>query len=89
LLSAAEFNHPSDAAERANLGAEYVYLGFSQNFEMALRGGYMLNRDEESFTGGFGVHFPTSKTTSAQVDYAFVEMGRLGESHKISLVLLL
>lgn len=89
LLSAAEFNHPSDAAERANLGLEYVYLGFSQNFELALRGGYMLNRDEESFAGGFGVRFPTSKVTSAQVDYAFVEMGKLGESHKISLVLLL
>lgn len=89
LLSAAEFNHPSDTAERANLGLEYSYLGLPQNFELALRGGYMLNRDEESFAGGFGVRFPTSRTAAARVDYAFVELGKLGESHKVSLVLLL
>jgi hypothetical protein len=87
LQSAFEFNHPTDTAERANMGLEYVYLGLPPNFELALRGGYMLNRDEESFAGGFGVKFPTSKVTTARVDYAFVEMGKLGESHKISLLI--
>ncbi len=87
LQSALEFNHPTDTAERANMGLEYVYLGLPPNFELALRGGYMLNRDEESFAGGFGVKFPTSKVTTARVDYAFVELGKLGESHKISLLI--
>jgi hypothetical protein len=87
VYSAAEFNHPTDTAERANLGLEYTFLGLPPNFELALRGGYMLNRDEESFATGFGVRFPTSKVSTARIDYAFVEIGRLGESHKISLLL--
>jgi len=87
LFSAVEFNHPRDTAERANMGMEYVFLGLPPNFEFALRGGYMLNRDEESLTGGFGVKFPTSRAATAGVDYAFVDLGRLGESHLISLLL--
>lgn len=87
VFSAFEFNHPTDTAERANMGLEYTFLGLPPNFELALRGGYMLNRDEESFTGGFGVRFPTSKVTTARVDYAFVDLGKLGESHKFSLLI--
>jgi hypothetical protein len=91
LLAAAEFNHPPDGDERLNIGGEYVYQRFAPRFEIALRGGYRLNRDEEGLTAGFGVKFPfvpiglVSKPSIWSVDYCYSEMGLLEGSHKISL----
>jgi hypothetical protein len=91
LLGAIEFNHPPDGAERLNLGAEYVYQKFGPNFEVALRGGYRFNRDEEGLAGGFGVKFPfvriglESKPSIWTVDYCYSDMGILEASHKVSL----
>ncbi|MGD9142106.1 MAG: PorV/PorQ family protein [bacterium] len=91
FLGAFEFNHPPDGAERINLGGEYVYQKYGPNFEVAVRGGYRFNRDEEGLTGGFGVKFPfvriglTNKPSIWGVDYGFSDFGLLGTSHKISL----
>ena len=91
VLGAVEFNHPPDGAERINLGGEYVYQGFGPNFEIALRGGYRFNRDEEGLAGGFGIQFPfiriglENKPSIWTVDYCYSEMGLLDVSHKISL----
>jgi len=91
FLGSFEFNHPPDGAERINVGGEYVYQKFGPNFEVALRGGYRFNRDEEGLAGGFGVKFPfvriglTNKPSLWRVDYGFSDMGLLGTSHKISL----
>jgi len=86
ILTSAEFNHPSDNAERANLGLEYVYEPL-ERFELALRGGYMANRDIEDYALGFGVTFPTSANAEAMVNYSFANLNELGESHQVSVIL--
>jgi hypothetical protein len=91
VISAVEFNHPPDGAERVNAGGEYVYQKFAPNFEIALRGGYRFARDEEGLTGGFGIKFPfvriglINKPSIWSVDYCYSDMGLLESSHKISL----
>ncbi|MFH1278702.1 MAG: PorV/PorQ family protein [Candidatus Eisenbacteria bacterium] len=86
VLTSAEFNHPSDNQERANLGLEYVYTPLDR-FALALRGGYMANRDIQDFALGFGVRFPTSANASADVNYSFANLNELGESHQVSVIL--
>ena len=91
VLGGIEFNHPPDGDERINVGGEYVYQKFAPNFEIALRSGYRLNRDEEGLTAGFGVKFPfvriglVNKPSIWSVDYCYSDMGLLEGSHKISL----
>ncbi|MGQ9810306.1 MAG: PorV/PorQ family protein [bacterium] len=91
MMGAVEFNHPPDGAERMNVGAEYVFQRFGPEFEVAFRGGYRLNRDEEGFTAGFGVKFPfvriglLGKPSVWTVDYCYSDMGLIEASHKISL----
>lgn len=91
LQGAFEFNHPSDGAERVNLGAEYFLKQFEPKLRLALRGGYRFNRDEEGMAFGFGVEFPfvpigfEMKPSRCNVDYCYADMGRLGGSHKVSI----
>jgi hypothetical protein len=91
VLGAAEFNHPPDGAERLNVGGEYVFQRFAPNFEVAVRGGYRFNRDEEGLAGGFGIRFPfvriglINKPSIWSIDYCYSDMGLLENSHKISL----
>ena len=90
LLTSFEFNHPPDADERINLGGEYVLKQFEPRLRLALRGGYRLNRDEESYAFGFGTRFPfvpmglAQRSSIANVDYAYSDMGVLGGTHKIT-----
>jgi hypothetical protein len=86
ILTSAEFNHPSDNAERANLGLEYVYTPL-ERFSLGLRGGYMANRDVQDYALGFGVGFPTSANASADVNYSFSNLNELGSSHQVSVIL--
>jgi hypothetical protein len=86
LLTSAEFNHPSDNAERANLGLEYAYTPI-ERVSLALRGGYMANRDVQDYALGFGVYFPTSANATANVNYAFSNLNELGASHLIGVIL--
>ena len=90
VLTALEFNHPPDGAERANLGFEYLFKQFEPRMRLAVRGGYRLNRDLEGLTFGFGTRFPfvpmglAQRSSIANVDYAYSDMGRLGASHKVT-----
>ncbi|MBM3319291.1 MAG: PorV/PorQ family protein [Candidatus Eisenbacteria bacterium] len=86
VLTSAEFNHPSDNKERANLGLEYEYIPL-ERFSVALRGGYMTNRDIQDYALGFGVGFPTSATATADVNYSFMNMKELGATHQVSVIL--
>ncbi len=79
LLLAADFNHPTDADERVNFGAEYMFAN-----RIFLRGGYKFNYDEESFTAGGGLNLPIT-SYNLMIDYAFQEFGILGETHRFSL----
>ena len=83
LVGSFEFSHPPDNSERANVGAEYGYKDF-----LFLRGGYNIKYDAEGLAAGAGVHFPVSTLhTMANLDYAFTDMGDLGEVHRVSLTL--
>jgi hypothetical protein len=79
LLLASDFNHPTDADERINFGAEYTFAN-----RLFLRGGYKFNYDEESFTFGGGLNLPIT-SYNFMLDYSFNEFGILGETHRFSL----
>lgn len=79
LMLAADFNHPTDADERINIGAEYTLAK-----RIFVRGGYKFNYDEESFTAGGGLNVPITNY-NLMIDYAFQEFGILGETHRFSL----
>lgn len=81
LTLAADALHPKDYSERVHFGLEYV---FDQTF--ALRGGYKLNYDEESFSGGAGLRI-TLEGLKLLFDYAFTDFGALGGVNRFSLTL--
>lgn len=80
VVIAAEFQHPSDNLERANVGLEY-----SLNQMFFVRGGYNINYDTDGIAFGFGAALPTGETTRIQADYSGVDMGALGLLHRVSL----
>ncbi|MFH0778084.1 MAG: PorV/PorQ family protein [Candidatus Eisenbacteria bacterium] len=82
LLSAGEFSHPPDNAERANWGVEYAF----QDFFFA-RTGYNFNYDSDKFAFGAGFKFPVSSAAVARLDYAFTDWGSLGGLHRVSMEL--
>lgn len=75
LIIASDFNHPTDAEERMQVGAEYSFMN-----RFFLRGGYKFNYDEESFTVSGGVQF-----SSFAFDYAYRDFGILGSVPAFSL----
>ena len=75
LLLAGDFNHPTDANERLNFGAEY---GFRKL--LFVRGGYKFNYDEEAFTFGAGLQL-----SKFSFDYAYRDFGILGNVPAFSL----
>ena len=77
---AAEFQHPSDNLERANVGLEY-----SLNRMFFVRTGYNINYDTDGLAFGFGASVPTGEATRIQADYSGVDMGPLGFLNRISL----
>jgi hypothetical protein len=82
LLSAVEFSHPPDNAERGNFGGEYGFRDF-----FFLRSGYKFNYDSEGLTAGAGVKFPASTAATARLDYAFNDFETLGNVHRFSVEL--
>lgn len=80
LAVAAEFQHPSDNLERANVGLEY---GLNQTF--FARTGYHINYDTDGWAFGFGAALATGENTKLQADYSGVDMGPLGLLHRMSL----
>ncbi len=80
LLAAGEFSHPSDNKERMNVGMEY---GFNQFF--FLRGGYNINYDTQGLAWGVGFRVDTSQTSDIGFDYAWEDLGFLGQAHRVTL----
>ena len=80
MLFSAEFAHPSDNLEHANVGTEYtlndVFFG---------RLGYHINYDTDGIAFGFGAALKTGKTSKLQLDYSAVDMGPLQYVHRLSL----
>lgn len=80
LTASVQLNHPNDNSENVSLGFEYVW---SKTF--AVRGGYRLNADEQSYSLGAGVATGL-EILSLSLDYGFTAFGRLGGVHRISML---
>jgi hypothetical protein len=78
-LVGADFNHPNDNKERVDFGAELKIVKY-----FALRGGYRLGYDLESFTLGAGVLLPIGDGRIV-FDYAYAIQDLLPDLHRISL----
>ena len=74
----AQFEHPSDHAERVNLGTEFWYRDM-----VALRGGYNINYDADRFTLGFGVKVPWGGNRTLFFDYAYADQGDLTDTSSL------
>jgi hypothetical protein len=79
MLTTVEFSHPSDNAERINLGAEY-----SLNRFFYLRSGYNAGYDANGLTAGFGLELNTSERSKLFIDYAFEDLSYMGIAHRMS-----
>ncbi len=74
ITFAALLEHPNDNEERGNFGLEYMW-----NNLISLRGGYVLNHDSRSLSGGVGFNLKTFDTFTLKLDYAYVDYGVLDD----------
>jgi hypothetical protein len=65
LMFSADYLHPNNYSERANLGLEYLIMG-----TFALRGGYQTNRDLASWSMGVGIN-TSVESYDIQVSYSY------------------
>lgn len=79
LLLSVDALHPRDYTERMHFGGEYTYGDI-----FAIRGGYKLNYDEESFSLGFGVS-PEFSGVRLKLDYSYSAMGRFNDINRVTL----
>lgn len=73
--------HPNDGEEKLQIGCEYGMLDV-----LFLRGGYKVNYDTQKLTAGAGMKVSVG-TREVCVDYAYVDMGILDSTHRISLTI--
>ena len=79
LTVVADGYNVNDAPETVSLGLEYSW---NENF--FLRGGYRINHDLESYSGGLGFQFPVQRTM-IRADYSISDMADLGVIQRIGL----
>jgi hypothetical protein len=79
LLTAADFNHPSDYSESFRLGGEFGIWN-----QLFLRAGYETNRPEGGLSAGFGLQAERHQLL-IRIDYAYSDMGAFGVVHHFSL----
>jgi len=79
LIASAEFQHPSDNAERANFGVEW---GIRE--QLFARLGYNMNYDSDALAWGFGVAMDTGRVSKVMFDYSMVDMSALHYVHRLS-----
>ena len=75
-----EFVHPNDGLEKAHLGVEYSLLDM-----LSLRAGYRFNYDEDGLSLGAGFKVSVANHNVIEVNYAFMDFGRLGTNNMFSL----
>jgi len=82
ITTSVQLNHPNDNAENVNLGCEYWWHRL-----VALRGGYRVNMDEESFTFGAGLNLPI-RLFELELDLSYSDFGLLGNSTRLTMNLM-
>ena len=80
LVVSLEADHLTDSEQKLNFGAEYNFIK-----GMDWRSGYRFNDDEGEYSVGFGLRYPLSDSVEGIFDYAYQSMGRLLNSHRISI----
>ena len=84
LLLSAQLNNPNDNAENWNFGAEYTW-----NSLLALRAGYRFGIEEFTVPSfGVGLILPYLGP-ELRFDYGFSQLERLGQLHRVSLMVAL
>ena len=78
LTTSIQLSHPNDNSENLNIGLEYWW-----NEQIALRGGYKLNVDEENLSFGAGVKTSVSGYDVA-IDYSYSNFSILGNVNRFS-----
>ena len=79
VISTADMTHPNNNLEQYNWGFEY---GFDNMF--FVRSGYKFRADQGGFSLGAGVNYEIDNNLSAELNYAFSEMGILPSVHRLS-----
>lgn len=89
LTGAIDLNHFNDVNEKVNIGLEYSYK------PLYVRGGYILNADASyagdlgwstGLSAGAGVRVHPTGTLGLSLDYGYRNLGRLGMSHRLTLL---
>ncbi len=78
LSGAVQLNHPVDNAEYVVFGLEFKLFKI-----LFLRGGYKLNKLEENYSFGMGVHVPVGPT-SLKIDYNYSNFQNLTDPKRLS-----
>ena len=81
ITSSVQLNHVNDNAENFSVGAEYLWQDL-----LALRAGYHINVDEESYAFGGGVALPL-KGVDLNLDFSYSDFGRLGNASRLTAVI--
>jgi hypothetical protein len=76
LTGAVDGIHPNDNKTRLNMGLEACFRN-----TIALRAGYKMNYDEDSFCAGLGFNIPY-KGYTMRLDYSYNDMGLLEGVHR-------
>jgi hypothetical protein len=86
ITTSLQLNHPNDNSENFAIGTEYEFKEFTLNSSLFLRGGYKFNVEEQNYSFGAGVKVPMLFTTLT-FDYAYANFTKLGQAHRLSLIL--
>jgi hypothetical protein len=86
ITTSLQLNHPNDNSENFAIGTEYEFNEFTFNSSFFLRGGYKFNVEEQNYSFGAGVKVPLLFTTLT-FDYAYANFTKLGQAHRLSLIL--
>lgn len=81
LLLSAEANKSIDSPLRWNMGTEFIPIKL-----IALRGGYKIGYDLDTYTVGMGFRFKPKGLDELQIDYAYNPMGDVGNTHRFTLI---
>ena len=76
LVFMMDVEKPLDFNERVLTAMEYLYMAPKSPFGVALRAGYRINHDTETFSVGGGLKFKTSGGRGVSVDYAYKQFNK-------------
>ncbi len=70
LLVSVDANRPRDFREQLLIGTEYLFMN-----RLALRAGYVMPAEEQSFSAGIGVIQPIGRRYGIRADYSYTNFG--------------